>query len=116
MQRVTSIRTIALGLTLLLTVAAGFATSATFQAASPGADLEPVGDAAGVIDLIQGQQHLLWSSLTGTVTSHTTVGWPSSDGDVELGGGLTIERTADGSAGVIEVADKPMTVSFELDS
>lgn len=116
MQRVTSIRTIALGLAALLTVATGFAASATFQAASPGADLEPVGDAAGIIELIQGQQHLLWSSLTGTVTSHTTIGWPSTDGDVELGGALTIERPADGSAGVIEIAEKPRTVSFELGS
>lgn len=115
MQSVISVRMMALTVAALLTVAAGLSVSATFRAASPGANLEPVGDAGSIVEIIEGRTHLLWTSLAGTVTSHTTIGWPSTDGDVELGGALTMERPADGTTGVIQLGDEPMTVSFELD-
>ncbi len=90
-----------MGLTLaaLLTVGATLSATATFEAPAPGADLEALGDAGSLISLVQGQEHLLWTALTGTVTSYTALGWPSSDGEVELGGAMVIVRPADGSAG-----------------
>lgn len=114
MQTVTPTRLVGLALAALLTIGAGLSATATFEAPAPGADLEPIGDAGSLISLVQGQEHLLWTALTGSVTSYTTIGWPSSDGEVELGGAMVVVRPADGSAGVIEPAEKPMALEFEL--
>lgn len=114
MQGVTAIRLVGLTLAALLTVGATLSATATFEAPAPGADLEAVGDAGSLISLVQGQEHLLWTALTGTVTSYTALGWPSSDGEVELGGAMVVVRPADGSAGIIDHGEKPMMLEFEL--
>lgn len=94
-------------------VALAVATTARFGAAEPGADLDPIGDAGRVIHLIQGQESILWVSLVGPVTQVTAWGWPTSDGEVELGGGMTITRPDGGESGTIDIGEKPMAVTFE---
>ena len=113
MQTVTSSRLVGIGLAALLTAAA-FSTTALFSAPSPGSDLEPVGGAEMIIDLVQGQETILWSSLAGTVNSLKVVGWPSNDGTHELGGAMAIERPVDGQAGIIDFGEKPMAVEFDV--
>jgi hypothetical protein len=114
MQNVTKSRIAGLGMAAILTIAAAFSTTASFESSAPGLGLEPVGGAESLISLIQGQEHILWSALTGTVTSYQIVGWPSQSDDVELGGALMIERPEDGSTGVIDFGERPMTLEFEL--
>lgn len=114
MQNVTKSRVVGLGMAALLTIAATFPATATFESSAPGLGLEPVGGAESLISLIQGQEHLLWTALTGTVTSYQVLGWPSQSGDVELGGALMIERPADSSTGVIDFGEKPMSLEFQL--
>ncbi len=114
MRSVIGNRTVGLGLAALLIVAATFPVTATFKSSAPGLGLEPVGGAENLIRLIQGQEHIVWSALTGTVTSYEAVGWPSSAGDVELGGALVIERPADNSAGVIGFGERPRSLEFHL--
>ena len=114
MQNVTTSRVAGLAMAAILTIAAAFSATATFESSAPGLDLEPVGGAESLISLIQGQEHILWSTLTGTVTSYQIVGWPSESGNAELGGALRIERPENGSTGVIDFGEKPMTLEFEL--
>lgn len=114
MQNVTVSRIAGLGMAAILTIAATFSATATFESSEPGLGLEPVGGAGSLISLIQGQEHILWSALTGTVTSYLVVGWPSQSGDVELGGALMIERPENGSTGVIDFGERPMSLEFEL--
>lgn len=113
MPQVSATRLVALGMAAIVTLAATFGATATFTASSPGEPLRPVGDAGSFVRIIQGQEHLLWTSLGGAVTSYTVVGWPTQHGEVELGGAMTIERSSDGSAGVIEVGEAPKSVQFE---
>ena len=114
MQWVSAYRLIGVGLAGLLIMAAALSTIALFRATAPGSDLRPVGGAETVIDLIQGQETLLWSSIKGTVSSYTVLGWPSSVGEHDLGGAMVVERPADGSAGVIDFGEKPMSVEFDV--
>ncbi len=114
MRSVIGTRTVGLGLAALFTIAATFPATATFKSSAPGLGLDPVGGAENLIHLIQGQEHIVWSALTGTVTSYEAVGWPSSARDVELGGALVIERPADGSAGIIDFGERPMSLEFHL--
>ncbi|MFV1962415.1 MAG: hypothetical protein ACC658_11355 [Acidimicrobiia bacterium] len=111
-----SLRLVGIGLAGFLTVAAAFSTSALFQAPSPGSNLDPVNGAELIIDLIQGEEALLWSSLSGTVTSYTVLGWPSRVDGQDLGGALMIDKPENGSAGVIDLGEKPMSVDFDVDS
>ena len=111
--RMTSTRLVGLGLAAVLTVAAALGTTATFQASAPGADLKPVGGAEELIDLIQGQETVLWSTLAGTVIRYTAVGWPVSDGVHDLGGTLVISEV-NANIGVIDLGEKTMTVTFDL--
>jgi hypothetical protein len=97
----------------LLLVAAAGASTALFQAAAPGQDLFPVDGADKVIQILQGQKSILWTTLDGSVGSIVTQGWPTTVGDSELGGAMTIERPSDGTAGVISFGEKPMSVEFE---
>ena len=106
-------RLVGLGLAAVLTVATAFATTAVFQAPAPGADLKPVGGAEAIIDLIQGQETVLWSSLAGTVVRYTAVGWPVSDGVHDLGGALVISEV-NANVGVIGLGEKPMSTTFEV--
>jgi hypothetical protein len=114
MQNVLSFRLVGIGLAGFLTVAAAFSTSALFQAPSPGSNLDPVNGAELIIDLIQGQEALLWSSLSGTVTSYTVLGWPSRVDGQDLGGALMIDKPESNSAGVIDLGEKPMSVDFDV--
>lgn len=94
--------------------AASFAGTAMFQADRPDADLSPVGNAAEMVQILQGNRTVLWTSLSGAVTSYRVEGWASTVDGNELGGAVVIERPADGTAGVIELGEKPKSVSFEL--
>ncbi|MEA1903092.1 MAG: hypothetical protein U9N56_06165 [Actinomycetota bacterium] len=114
MQNVITLRHLAFGLAALLITAASFSASAVFSAPAPGSNLEPVGGAELLIDLIQGQEHLLWSSLSGNVTSYEVLGWPTSDGEHDLGGALVIERPENGLVGVIDFGEKPMSAEFSI--
>ena len=96
-------------------LAAATASSATFLAESPGADLTPLKGAEAVINLLQGNETILWTSLAGSVSSYSVAGWPSESEGNELGGALVIERPEDGFAGVIDFGEKPRALSFELD-
>lgn len=102
-------------MTAVLTIAAAFSATATFQSSAPGSGLEPVGGAESLISLLQGREHLVWSALTGTVSSYTVRGWPTTEGDVELGGALVIEQPADGLTGVIDFGERPMMLEFEIE-
>lgn len=107
-------RVLGIGLAGLVTVAAAFSTSALFQAPAPGSTLQPVNGAELVIDLIQGQEAVLWSTLSGNVTSFTALGWPSRVDGHYLGGALMIEKPENGVAGVIAFGERPMSVEFDL--
>ena len=115
MERSLGYRLVGLGLAGILLTAAAFSTTAFFSAPAPGSDLNPVGGAEKVISLIQGQETVLWTALTGTVSSYQILGWPTSDGTHNLGGGLVIERPESGSAGVIDFGEKPMSIEFSLE-
>ena len=112
MQRVMSIRLVGLGLAAALLIAAGSSTAASFQAKAPGSDLEPVGGAGKIIDLVQGQETILWNALTGTVSTYELLGWPSTNGVHDLGGALMLESVDGANAGVIELGEKPMSLEF----
>ncbi|MGH8946315.1 MAG: hypothetical protein ACRDVL_09200 [Acidimicrobiia bacterium] len=109
-----AVRTVGPGLAAVLLTAATFSASALFQAPLPGADLEPVDGAAQVVQLLQGQRSMLWTSLGGNVSSITVTGWPTQEQDNELGGALMIQRPADGSAGVVKFGEKPMALRFDM--
>jgi hypothetical protein len=116
MQKVLTLRITGLTLAGLVLAAASFSATAQFIASSPGADLEPVGVAEKLVSLTQASNHILWVSTTGTVSNITVRGWPVDDGEVELGGGMTITRPDGGKAGVIDFDEKPMTVAFDLEN
>ena len=114
MQNVITFRLVGIGLAGLLIGAAAFSHTALFQAPSPGSDLRAVSGAELVIDLVQGQETLLWSSLSGNVTGYTVLGWPWRVDGHDLGGALMIDRPENGSAGVIVFGEKPMSASFDV--
>ncbi len=111
---VTSARNISLLLAAFL-VAAAASTTASFLAEHPGAELSPLKGAREIIQIFQGSETILWTSLAGSVGSYRVTGWPSESAGNELGGALVIERPEDGLAGVIDFGEKPMTLTFELD-
>jgi hypothetical protein len=115
MQRAHTFRAISLLLAGLLLAAASLATSAQFAASQPGQDLSPVGTADQLISLLQGQQSILWTSTAGAVSHITVTGWPVNDGDVELGGAMSITRPDGGDAGALDIGEKPMSVTFEFE-
>lgn len=88
--------------------------SAVFEAPAPRSDLRPVAGAENLIDLSQQEGAIIWSSLAGEVAFHSVTGWPSTWGDAELGGGMIMQRPADGMAGVITFPVKPRLVEFAL--
>lgn len=98
----------------LLTIAATVSTTASFGAPTPGSSLQPLNGAELVIDLVQGQETLLWSSLGGQVNVHEVIGWPTSDGQHDLGGALMMEKPENGLVGVIDTGERPMSAVFEL--
>jgi hypothetical protein len=109
------VRNLTLAAAALLLAAASFGGTALFQADRPGADLAPVGNAAKMIQMLQGDETVLWSALSGgVVTSYRVQGWASTVDGNELGGAVVIERPQDGTAGVIDFGEKPKTVTFEF--
>ncbi|MGD2044027.1 MAG: hypothetical protein PVJ28_10290 [Acidimicrobiia bacterium] len=115
MQGVITHRLAGLGLAAVLTLTAAGGAVAVFAAGGPGEDLRATGSADALIDLTQVRDSIRWTSLAGNVAAVQTVGWPSSDGLHDLGGALTIEQPANPMAGTIDIGEKPMSVSFELD-
>lgn len=113
-SRLEPARLAALALAALLMLAAATSTTAIFTASEPGSGLEPVGGAELLIDLVQGQENLLWSSLAGSVELINVVGWPSTDGEHDLGGALVLERPTSALAGVVEFGERPMSARFDL--
>jgi hypothetical protein len=103
-----------LALAALALLAATTAGTAMFQSSAPGRDLAPVGGAEALVDLLQSNGALLWTSLAGPVTEITVQGWPVVNGDVELGGALVMERPEDPTAGTINLGEAPMTATFEV--
>lgn len=111
MQRVTTLSTRAL-VAALLAVVVSATSIAMFEADQPGHRLTPVGNAADLVRIVQGQNSIMWTSMGGVVESYRVQGWPSSTGDLEMGGGVVIEKlTAD--AGVIQ-ASNPKSLTFTI--
>lgn len=100
---------------LLAAVLAVALSTAVYTATSPGEDLTPVGGAAQLVQIVQDNALIRWTALTGNVVSHTVTGWPVEIDGQQLGGGMVIERPADGGAGVIDIGEKPMSVEFQID-
>jgi hypothetical protein len=114
MQTVPAVRTTSLVLAVVATALA-LSAGALFRAPSPGSDLAPSGGSENLVQILQGNQNVLWTSLSGNVNSYVVQGWPSTSGDNELGGALMMERPANGQAGVIDFGEKPMTLRFAVD-
>lgn len=115
MTKVLRVRNLAtFGVVLLLT-AASIGTTALFSADRPGTDLRPVDGAEEVVQILQGNQTVLWSALSGSVGMYRVEGWPVSADGNDLGGALVIERPADGSAGVIDFGEKPKSIVFDIE-
>ena len=107
-------RLIGLVLAAATLIAASHISFASFEAASPGSDLAPVGGAESLITLIQGEETILWTAVNSVVTKVTTIGWPVSDGTHELGGALVIDNVAGANTGIVDFGEKPMSMDFEL--
>lgn len=108
------VRNLTLAAAALLLAAASFTGTALFQADRPGADLAPVGNAAEVVQILQGNGTVLWTTMSGVVTFYRVQGWASTVDGNDLGGGVVIERPEDGRAGVIDLGEKPKTLGFEV--
>jgi hypothetical protein len=106
---------IVLPVAALALTAGTFATTAEFRASQPGDALSPVAGAGQIIQLLQANRAILWTSLDGGVATVVVEGWDGGDSGNELAGSMTLENVADGSAGVIDIGQRPRLVSFELD-
>ena len=113
MQRVGTRTSTATIVAALFLMAASTIGATRYMAPAPGGDLEPVGDAASVIQVLQGQSSVLWTSLQGPVSSIVVRGWPEVGEDAELGGALVIQRPDDPYAGTIYTGGKPMSITFQ---
>lgn len=96
---------------MLTLIAAGGAV-ASFAAGGPGENLSPLRGAEDLIDLVQSQNSILWTSIGGEVAIVKTTTWGSSDGVHDLGGALFLEQPSDPLAGTINVGEKPASVDF----
>ncbi len=103
------------GFAAILTMAMAGGSVAVFEAPAPGADLVPIDGAELLVSITQVNDSILWSSLSGNVNLVTTIGWPASDGEHDLGGALVMERPESALAGAISAGDNPMSVTFDLD-
>jgi hypothetical protein len=96
-----------------LVTALALTSTARFEAESPGATLDPVGDSGALVQLVQGHRSILWNSLAGTVEVLQIIGWPGDDGATQIGGALMIEKVDD-VAGVINFGERPMSLQFDV--
>lgn len=115
MPTVTRSRNLAVPVVAAALVAAVVASTAVYRAPDPGAALRPVDGADRIVQILQGHGTVLWTSLTGPVSSFTVQGWPSQVADGELGGAIYMERPLDGFAGVIAFGERPMSVTFDIE-
>jgi hypothetical protein len=97
----------------LTLVAASWPTVAVFSAPAEGADLTPVGEAHRMIEILQGNRTVLWSSLAGPVSMVETRGWPVSVDGNELGGAVVIDDVDGEISGVVDFGEKPRTLTFD---
>ncbi len=117
MPRVERVRIPLLIVAALLVLAAASLTTVRFAADRPGGDLNPIENAAEIISLVQGNEQISWVSLAGPVTQVTVWGWPVSDGEVELGGGMSVTRLDGGTtSGILHTGDQPRAAEFELNN
>lgn len=116
MQRVITHRLAGLGLAGLIALATAGGAVATFTAGGPGENMRPTNEADHLISLVQSQDSVLWTSLAGNVSVVKALGWPSSDGAHDLGGALMMETPSNPTAGTMNLAEKPMSVEFELEN
>jgi hypothetical protein len=112
---VTIVRRLAPVAVALLLMAGSIGSTALFGAASPGEDLEPIGGADSIVQVLQGNRTVLWTALSGSVSMFRVEGWPTTIGEHDLGGAVMMERPADATAGVIDFGEKPRSVSFEME-
>ena len=115
MIEVLRVRNLATFGAVLLLAAASLGSTALFSADRPGAELGPVDGAEEVVQILQGNQTVLWSALSGSVGMYRVEGWPVTANGNDLGGALVIERPADGSAGVIDFGEKPKSIVFDIE-
>ena len=85
-----------------------------YKLTEAGQDLRPVGESGSVVQILQGNRTILWTSLSGSVGMYRVEGWPTTVDGNDLGGAVVMERPADGAAGVIAFGEKPKAVSFEI--
>lgn len=106
-------RNLAIALAAVLLAGAVSGATALFHASAPGEPLSPVDSAAEMVQLLQGEESILWTTLSGPVLSYRVEGWPTTINGNELGGGVVIERPADATAGVI-MTERPQSILFEI--
>lgn len=116
MQSALGTPSLRMAMAAILLIAASGTGVAHFASPAPGEDLAPLGEAGALIELVQGGEAILWKALEGTVSSHALLGWPSRDGIHDLGGGLVLERPDNASAGVIQAAEKPQSLTFSIEN
>jgi hypothetical protein len=114
MQRVITHRLVGLGLAAIMTLTAAGGAVAVFTAGGPGESMSPLGEADLLVRLTQSNNAVLWTSVTGNVSTVDTRGWPTSDGTHDLGGALVIEQPERPTAGTVNIGEKPMSMSFDL--
>lgn len=104
---------VALLVGLVLALSAG--SVITFQAPSPGADLEHAGGNRDAVSISQDETSVTWKAEGTTVSGYQVQGWPAATGTDELGGGLILSRAIEQS-GVIAFGERPMLLVFEISS
>lgn len=107
------IRRVLIAALIATTIAAASAATAVFTAPAPGTPLTPTGDAAQLVGLAQGQRSFVFVAKSGDVETVTVQGWPSSDGEHDLGGAMLVQ-TVFHHTGSINFGEMPMTVEFAL--
>lgn len=110
----TALTRVVVGLALAAIITAS-ASTVTWSAPAPGADLQPVGDAAERVMITQDGADVVWVSEDGPVATVMTLGWEVQDGNVELGGAMTLE-TVYRTTGEIGIGEPPKSVSFTFES
>ncbi len=99
-------------LAVLLLTAASSSSVAVFRSSTPGADLAPIDGAAGIVQILQGSESVLWTSLGGPISTVEVTGWPVSSGGNDLGGALVVENVDGAGSGVVDFGEKPKILVF----
>ena len=107
-------RYIVLSLAAVVLMGASAANLALFEAERPGAVLAPVDGADRLVEILQGSQSIVWTSLHGAVSSIRVTGWATATDGNELGGALVIDRIDGASSGLIDFGERPQSIEFDL--